>query len=326
MGEQARPAPRVFTEEQIRHRVDAGAALQAAGRAFTALAAGQVVQPPPLALELPEVRGETHVKGAWIRGAPIFAIKAATGFYGNPDRGLPSGSGLVLVFDATTGFPLGLLADNGYLTELRTAAAGALAARLLVAERPGRVAVIGTGVQARFQLRALAGVRRWRETAAWSPVAEHVAAYCADMDGVGGARCVTAPDPRTAVRGADLVITVTPARRPLVEAAWLSPDATVIAVGSDGPEKRELAADVLAAPTRVVADLPAQAARLGEVHHAVAGGVLALERVEPLGEIVGGRRPGRTGGGRIVCDLTGLGVQDAALAETAWTLLTGIAS
>jgi len=322
MAGPARPQLRVFHEEEIRRRVGPTAALRSAERAFTALAEGGVVQPPPLALELPEVRGETHVKGAWLRGAPIFAIKAATGFYGNAECGLPTGSGLLLVFDAATGFPLGLLADNGYLTELRTAAAGALAARLLAVPRPERVAVIGTGVQARFQLRALAEVRQWRETTAWSPRPAHVEAYCAELAGVGGAGCVAAPDVETAVRDADLVITVTPARSPLVQAGWLAADATVVAVGSDGPEKQELAPAVLGAAARVVADLPAQAARLGEVHHAVEAGVLALDAVEALGDIVLGRRPARERGGIIICDLTGLGVQDAALAEVAWAALT----
>lgn len=316
-----RPPVRVFTEAEVRRAVGPEEALQAAEAAFGALAAGQVVQPPPWALDMPEANGETHVKGAWIRGAPVFAIKAATGFYDNAARDLPTGAGLLLVFHATTGFPLALLADNGYLTELRTAAAGALAARLLAAPRPRRVAVVGTGVQARFQLRALAGVRSWAETAAWSPDAARTRAYVAEVDGVGGARAEAAASAEDAVAGADLVLTVTPARDPVVLGAWLDPDATVIAVGSDGPGKRELDAEALARAARIVADLPAQAARLGEVHHAVAEGVLRTTDVEALADIVAGRRPGREAGGVIVCDLTGLGVQDAAVAEVAWNRL-----
>lgn len=313
---------RVIHEDKLRAVATEPLALEAAARAFAALAGGRVRQPPPWSLELPDVRGEVHAKGAALEGAPVFALKVATGFYDNPERGLPTGSGLVLVFDSATGFPLALFEDGGYLTELRTGAAGALAVRLLAPERVERMAVIGTGVQARFQLRAISRVRDPGEVWAWSPEPDHVRAYCDEMEAELGLELRAAGSAEEAVREAGLVVTVTPARSPVVRADWLRADATVVAVGSDGPDKQELEAEALARADKVVTDLRDQCARLGELHHAVEGGLMEVADVHAdLGQIVLGEKPGREGAELIVCDLTGVGAQDAALAEAVWEAL-----
>ncbi len=309
-------------ESAIREAIGPSLALAAAERAFRALAEGAVTQPAPLGFEIAAVHGEVHVKGAHIRGAPIFALKVATGFYDNPVRGLPSGAGLFLVFDAQTGMPAALLQDNGYLTDLRTAAAGALAARHLAAEELDTVAVLGSGIQARYQLRCLALVRRWRRLRAWSPTRTHLETYCREMAQEFHTDCSAAAGVEDAVRGADLIITTTPSRRPLIQAGWLAPHATVIAVGADGPDKQELAAECLARADKVVADRLSQCLELGEIHHAVRHGLLDPAKVYgELGDIVAGKKPGREGCELIVCDLTGVGAQDAAIAEAAWQKL-----
>lgn len=306
-------------EESIRARVGPGEALEAAEVAFTALGRGRVSLPPPMGLEIPAVAGEVHVKSAYIEGSPIFAIKVASGFYRNVDRGLPTGSGLILVFAADTGFPVGLLLDNGYLTDLRTAAAGALAARHLARDPLGTVAVLGSGVQARYQLRALREVRMWDRTVAWSPTAARLRRYCEEMEEELEIPFSSAADATDAIAEADLVITVTPSRKPLFEAEALSDGVTVIAVGSDGPEKRELPAAALGRADKVVVDRLSQCIALGELHHAVAEGALSEKDVwAELGEIVIGGKNGREGEETIICDLTGVGAQDAAIAEVAW--------
>lgn len=319
----ARPHLRVFDEASIRAVVTDGAALEAARRAFLALGRGEALVPPPLGVDLEHVGGEIHVKGAYLQGSPIFAFKVATGFYGNTAKGLPSGSGLLLVFDAATGFPLGLLADNGYLTDLRTAAAGAVAVSRLAPERDLVVAVLGAGIQARLQLRLISRVRTLSEVRVWSPRPESREACAAESSATLGVPAAALPTPMAAVRNADLVVTVTPSRQPLVTANMLRTDVTVVAVGSDGPDKRELALDVLGRAGKIVTDRTAQCLRLGELHHAVEAGVVTADAVyAELGEIVAGGRPGREGVESIVCDLTGVGAQDAAIAEAAWSLLT----
>ena len=312
----------IVSEDRLREMVGERDALRAVETAFMALSQGRVVQPSPMGLDLQEVRGEVHVKGAYLYGEPVFAVKVASGFYGNPQRGLPTGSGVVLVFDAGTGFPLALLQDNGYLTELRTGGAGALAVRLLTPDRPLTVGVIGAGSQARYQLRAMAGVRTLTQGRVWSPIPREVDEYCREMASRPGLPIVPASTPREAAEGADLLVTVTPSRSPIVEADWLREGATVVAVGSDGPEKRELAVEVLGRAGKVVVDSREQCLRLGETHHAVKAGVLTPEGIHAeLGEILQGSRPGREGSELIVCDLTGVGAQDAAMAGVVWARL-----
>lgn len=319
-----RPAIRVFDEAAIRAAVDDEAALASAERAFTALARGSARVPAPLGLDLAEPPGEIHVKGAAMDGSGTFAFKVATGFYGNAARGLPTGAGLVLVFDAATGFPLALLSDNGYLTDLRTAAAGALAARHLAPERPLVVAVLGAGIQARLQLRLMRRERSFSEVRVWSRSEASRSSYVADMGDVLGAPIRRADTVADALAEADLVVTATPSRTPLVFPEMLTAGATVVALGSDGSEKRELAPEVVAGADKVVTDVTAQCVRLGELHHAVDAGLMSVDDVwAELGQVVVGERPGREADERIVCDLTGVGAQDAAIAEVAWGVLGG---
>ena len=316
---------KIITEDQLRSLVKEAEALEAVEIAFRALAEGRVIQPPPLGMDLEAVRGEVHVKGAFLQGEEVFAMKVASGFYNNPEAGLPTGSGLVLVFDSQTGFPLALLQDNAYLTELRTAAAGALAVRLLTPEAPLTVALLGAGSQARYQMKAIARVRAIQEVRVWSPAPDEIPAYVEDMAPILGVPIAGAPSPKEVVRGANLVVTVTPSRTPLLQAEWLEPGVTVVAVGSDGPEKQELAVEVLGGAGKVVVDSRAQCLRLGETHHAVAAGVLTPEGIHgELGEILLGARAGREGGERIVVDLTGVGAQDAAMAGVVWRMLKEI--
>jgi ornithine cyclodeaminase len=313
---------RIVEEWELRERIGEEQALAAVERAFRALAEDRVVQPAPMGFDFDEANGEVHVKGAYLKGSPIFAVKVASGFYRNPGRGLPMSSGLVLVFDAATGFPLLLLQDNAYLTELRTAAAGALATRLLAPDRIETMAMIGTGSQARYQLRAIARVRRPARVKAWSPNPEHRTQYAEEMTGALGIPVSSVSSVKEALEDADLIVTVTPARNPIVEPPWVKPGATLLAVGSDGPDKQELEVGVLERADKIVADKLSQCAKLGEIHHALEAGRLTEEDVYgELGDIVTGRLPGREGEELIVCDLTGVGAQDAALAEVVWSEL-----
>ena len=151
--------PVVVREDEIRALVGPAEALEAMRRAFAALDRGDAVLPGALGLQFEEAEGEAHVKGGYIRGNDTFAVKVATGFYRNEEHGLPANGGLFLVLSATTGLPEAILLDNGYLTELRTGAAGALAADVLARAEVETVLVIGAGSQARYQLAALLGVR-----------------------------------------------------------------------------------------------------------------------------------------------------------------------
>jgi ornithine cyclodeaminase len=309
----------VLTERDIRRLLDPPSCIAAVEQAITAYALGSAELPGVIHLDIPEALAEVHIKGGYLHGGAYYAVKFASGFPGNLALGLPANGGLVLVFNARTGALEAILLDNGYITDLRTAAAGAIAAKHLAREAIETVGVIGTGAQARLQVQLLAHVRSFRMVKVWGRHPAAVAACVADITASGslpdGAQVVAADSAESAVSGSDVVITVTASRKPLVRAAWLRPGSLVIAVGSDGPDKQELGVDVLALADRVVADSLPQCRRLGEIHHALDAGVLQESRITELGHITSGNSPGRTSPSEIiVCDLTGVGVQDIAAA------------
>jgi len=308
----------ILREPEIRALLDPRGCLQAVEAAFSAYARGQAELPVVINLEVPEHRGEVHVKAGYLHTGPYYAVKIASGFLDNTQLGLPTSDGMVLVFDAVTGAVAALLLDNGYITDLRTAMAGAVAAKHLARATVETVAVVGSGAQARYQIRSLTLVREPREVRVWGRNQEKAAACIEDLSRpTTDLRFVLASSVREAVKGADVVITVTAAREPLVQADWIARGALIIAVGSDGPDKQELAVEVLARADRIVADSLPQCLRLGEIHHAVEKGVIPKEKVTAeLGQITAGLKPGRTSDDEIiVCDLTGVGVQDIAAAS-----------
>jgi ornithine cyclodeaminase len=232
----------------------------------------------------------------------------------------------MLLWSATVGFPQAALFDNGYLTHVRTGAAGAIAARYLARERIETVGVIGSGTQARYQLLALREVRAFSRVLAYSPNADHLARYTAEMGEALSLPVEATGGPEAVVRGCDLLVTTTPASEPIVRAEWLHPGLHITAMGSDSEHKQELEPDVLAAADRRVCDLKSQCFRLGEHHHALEAGLLAPDaEVDELGEIAAGRKRGRTSDEEItVCDLTGVGVQDTAIALLAYQKATAM--
>src|SRR5262249_5027055 len=160
-----------------------------------------------LTIEVKEQHGEVHAKGGYLHGAAFFSIKVATGFYRNPERGLPVTSGAVWVFDATTGFLDTIIVDHGFLTELRTGAAGAVAADLLARSNVRSAGIIGSGAQARYQLEGLLAVRRPERILVASRSAERARAYAAEMKERLGASVTVASSVEALVRESDLIVT-----------------------------------------------------------------------------------------------------------------------
>lgn len=306
-------------EEQLRRSVtiDRGA-LRCVEDAFAALGSGRAVVPTPMALDVPERQGEVHIKSARIVGSPSMAVKIVAGFYDNPKLGLPMSNGLVIVMSAETGILEAVLLDNGYLTEVRTGLAGAIAAKYAAPERITTVGMIGVGSQARYQLRALRLVREFQRVLAWGRRRDAAQTYAREMTDELGLQVVVCDKAERVVRESQVVITTTPARRPVVSAEWIHPGLHITAVGSDGPDKQELDAAILARADHVVCDLVSQCARLGELHHALDGHLMSAERVKELGQLVVAGRSIRTNDDEItISDLTGVGVQDAAIAAYA---------
>lgn len=311
------PAMLILTERELRGLVQLDLEVVGAIEAgFAALATAKVAMPPVLRLDVPERNGEVDVKTAYVPGLPGFAIKVSPGFFDNPKRGLPSLNGLMVLLSSETGLVQALLLDNGYLTAIRTAAAGAVAARHLARPDAEVAAVLGAGEQARLQLAALRLVRPIREARIWArdaAAATRAAAESAERLGIAVLPAATVAD---AVAEADIVVTATPATHPILGADRVRPGVHVTAMGSDAEHKNELDPRIIASADLYVADRLAQTRILGELHHAIAAGLVAADADFPeLGAVIAGTVPGRRSPEAVtVADLTGTGVQDTAIA------------
>ncbi|MCJ8205422.1 cyclodeaminase [Pseudomonas sp. RGM2987] len=294
--------------------------IDAIEQAFVLLATAAVAMPPILRLDIPEHNGEVDVKTAYLPGLARFAIKVSPGFFDNPKLGLPSLNGMMMLLSARTGLLEALLLDNGYLTAVRTAAAGAVAARCLSRQQSRSVALIGAGEQAALQLQALRLVRPIDEVRVWARDKQKAQAFSAELSHSTGLSVTACPDIEAALEGVDIAITCTPSREPLIEARHLHPGLHITAMGSDAEHKNEISPQALAAVDCYVADRLSQTRVLGELHHALAAGTVRDESaLSELGQVLAGQRAGRTAETQVtLCDLTGTGAQDTAIANLAF--------
>jgi len=309
----------VLTEAELREcvRLDLGA-VDVIERAFRALAAGAVVMPPILSMKIPEANGEVDVKTAYIPGFDGFAIKVSPGFFDNPKIGLPSLNGLMILFSARTGLVDALFLDNGYLTDVRTAAAGAVAARHLAPETVTTAGVMGTGVQARLQIEAAHLERPFGRVLVWGRDQKKAAACAADIAAALGVEARAETDPARLVGESQLVVTATPSEEPILKAEWLHPGLHITAMGSDQEGKTEIDPRALVEADAYVCDRISQCELLGELAGAKRAGLWTAERPAELGEVCEGAKPGRSGARDVtICDLTGTGAQDTAIATHA---------
>ena len=302
-----------LNESEIRDLVNAEMARKAVAGAFRALHRGEATLASVISLPFSGPDGVAHIKAGHLHDDAVWTVKISTDF--DPgDGGAMRHSGLMLVISAIDGTLVGVLGDNGYLTELRTGAAGAIAADLLARHDATTTAIIGAGSQARYQLEALLEVRSIEAVRVASRSPQRARAFVDEIANLGlyARLCDSVEE---AVRGADIVITTTPSTVPIVNAEWLDVGTHVTAVGSDEPHKQELATDVLARAAVIAVDDRRQAASFGELHHAIGRGLRTEEDVVTLGELLEGAAEGREGTEDLtVADLTGVGVQDAAIA------------
>jgi ornithine cyclodeaminase len=312
---------RVFTEDEIREAVDPAAVIAAVADGFRLYSAGKVEVPPVGLLHFEDPPGDVHIKYGFIRGDDVYVVKVASGFYENVERGLPVSDGSMMLYDRRTGELLAVFLDRGWLTELRTGAAGAVAAGRLAPTAVRRIGIVGTGVQARFQLRSLAHVVACRDALAWGRNEPRLDAYAAEMSSEGWQMEVTT-DLDEIADSCDLIVTVTPAREPLLLASRIRPGTHITAVGSDNVGKQELDPAILGRADLVVADSIAQTTHHGECVHGLATGHLELGRIVELGRVIDDPSLGRGDDAEItVADLTGVAVQDIQVAKMAWAAL-----
>jgi ornithine cyclodeaminase len=310
----------VLTESELREAIaidrEAVAAIE---QAFGLLADGKVNMPPIMHIAVPEFEGDVDIKSAYVQGLESFAVKIGAGFFNNYRLGLPNSPAMMVVISAKTGMAEAILLDNAYLTDVRTGAAGAVAAKYLAPETVHTAGQIGTGAQGRFQMAGLKIVRNYKRLLAFDLDQDRLAAYVKEIGPRLGVEVVACADAASVVRESSVVVTSTPAREPYLKAEWLHPGLHITCMGADLPEKQELETDVLARADLLVCDRKSQSFKMGELHHGIAAGVIHEDGdIVELGQIASGRKAGRTGQDQItICDLTGTGAQDTAIAVLA---------
>ncbi len=311
----------IFTTDQIKEICSDLDFSRAIKEGFAAYSRGEVIVPPvgELSFEVPP--GDTHIKYGYIKNDDCFVIKIASGFYQNPQLGLPSNSGLMLLFSQQTGMLKSILLDEGYLTDVRTAVAGQIAAELLGPDKVETIGVYGTGIQARMQVDYLRRVTSCRKLVVWGRSRENLGTYCRDMKELGFDVTPT-HDQGEVAASCNLLVTTTPSQEPLITAEMVRPGTHITAMGADTPYKQELDPAILTRAQRIIADSIPQSKERGEIHHALKAGAITVDRVEELGNLLShdeGKVRGETD--ITVVDLTGVAVQDIVIAKKVTGLL-----
>jgi ornithine cyclodeaminase len=316
---------KIATREEIQRVLSLRDVIPLMREALVAQSRGECETPMPMHLNIGKDvgerrsdRGEIHIKSSYRNGGDYFVVKIASGFPGNAARSLPTADGMMLVISAETGAPVALLCDGGDLTDARTAAVSAMIARELGRD-DASLGILGSGVQARWQVRAHAEVLPLREVWLWGRSPERVRKCRDDIENhVHGVDVRIATSPADVARHSRLIVTTTAARAPLLSFEDIAPGTLISAVGSDSPGKQELHAQILANASLVLVDSRQQCERLGELQHAPS----AFDRAIEMGKLCD-FHPASDTGGIIVADFTGLGVEDLFIAEDCYRKLVG---
>jgi ornithine cyclodeaminase len=313
--------PEIFNREQIERalqEIDVTAAIE---EGFVAYSEGKVVVPPVGELVFEDPPGDVHIKYGYIRNDDYFVIKVASGFYDNVKLGLPPADGLMLVFSQKTAQLECILLDECHLTNVRTAAAGAVVARYLAPREVERIGVFGAGVQGKMQVEALLPIVACREVVVWGTGEEELEAYREAMSGLELEIQTTLTCDEIADT-CNLIVTATPSHTPLLRAEQIREGTHITAMGSDTQEKNELEPAILGKADLVVADSIEQCRVRGEIYHALTAGVLQEGDVLELGKVIVDPELQRTDDSQItVADLTGVAVQDIQISKAVYQIL-----
>jgi ornithine cyclodeaminase len=280
---------------------------------FASYSRGEVVVPPVGEMHFESPPGDVHIKYGYINNDEIYVIKVASGFFHNTDMGLPNGNGMMLIFNQKTGQPIAILQDEAYLTDVRTAVAGAICAKYLSPKKVNKIGIIGTGVQGKMQLEYLKDIIDCRKAIVWGRNEASLLKYLTDMKDSEFDITIT-QNIDDVIDGCQLIVTCTPTETPLINR--VNPGTHITAMGSDTLSKQELNSSILLEADLVVADSKSQCEIRGEIHQAIKLNRFSMDTVVELGEIINGDKEGRTSEKQItIADLTGVAVQDIQISK-----------
>ena len=288
---------------------------------FKAYSLGNAVIPPVAEMLFDVPPGDVHIKYGYLRDDDFYVIKIASGFYDNPKLGLSSSNGMMLLFSQKTGEIKCILLDEGYLTNIRTAAAGAVAAKYLAPKNIERIGIIGAGIQGKLQLQYLKTITNCMDVIVWGISEKELNLYKNEMEPLGYTIETTTSKVKIAY-SCNLIVTVTPSKKPLLKVDDIQTGTHITAVGSDTPEKQELESEILKKADVVVADSISQCLQRGEIFHGIRNNHIQQEKLVELGNIISGKNVGRTSENQItIADLTGVAVQDIQISKAVYNAL-----
>ena len=282
-------------------------------KGFVAYSEGRSVVPPVGELSFKDPPGDVHIKYGYITGDEYYVIKIASGFWNNEQLGISNGQGMMLLFKQQTGQCEAILLDDAYLTDVRTAVAGAICAELFTNE-VNCIGVLGTGLQARMQVQYLKNITSCHKVLVWGRNRKKMEIYQKDMARLGFQVDLSSA-PKEVAKECNLIITTTASTVPLLSSINIQPGTHITAMGSDTLTKQELEVDILSMADLVVADSIAQCKERGEIFHGLTSGSITKDAIVELGSILNGSQAGRSSPDQItVADLTGVAVQDIQIA------------
>ncbi|WP_078543612.1 ornithine cyclodeaminase family protein [Litchfieldia alkalitelluris] len=304
----------IISKKQIEKLLTMDAVIAAVEEAYGLFSAQKVTLAPVLSIDVEKHHGELDIKAGYEQVDDIISVKLASGFWNNPENyNLPSGLATIVLVDAKNGVPLAVM-DGGLITDMRTGAAGAVSAKYLARPNSKRVAIFGTGMQARMQLLALSEILDIEEVYIWGRNEAKVASYVQEMEARVKATFYQGMSAEECTVNADIIITTTPSKTPLFEAEWVQPGTHVICIGTDMPGKQEVDPKLFE-KAKIVVDSFIQCQERGEIQHALTSGLISEVYAE-IGEIVLGEKQGRESNQEItVFDSTGLAIQDITTAK-----------
>ncbi len=311
----------VLKLDEIKRLIDTPQLIQEIETGFVLYSEGKVNVPPVGFLHFDDPPGDVHIKYGFVSGDEYYVLKMASGFYDNPKLGLPPSDGLLLVFSQKTGELKLILLDKCWLTDMRTAAAGAVAAKHLAAKTIHHIGIVGTGAQARMQLEMLRTVVDCESCFIWGRDSTKVQGMLEDLRAsesiqAWGLDIQAAETLDDLVSQCNLIVTTTSAKSPLIRADQVKKGTHITAMGSDDLGKQELEAALLAKADLVVADSISQCGQYGECLHAIQGGLIEEGSILELGQVIKNPAIGRTSEDQItVADLTGVAIQDIQIAK-----------
>jgi ornithine cyclodeaminase len=305
----------IYTRSQLEKALRPEELIAAIEQGFIAYSQGKVVVPPVGELLFEEPPGDCHIKYGYVPGDPTFTIKVATGFYRNAELGISSSNGIILVFSTTTGQLITILDDGGFLTDARTAAAGAVAAKLLAPAEVSCIGIIGTGIQGKMQLDYLRYVLPARRAMVWARSPEKARAYQVDGFDIQIAGSIA-----DLAAACNLIVTTTPAHGWLLGAADVRPGTHITAVGTDAAGKQELDPHLFVKAKVRAVDSRKQCVLYGDSSYPIKQGLIAETDLVELGEIAQNPELGRQSESEItIADLTGVAIQDIQIAKLVTT-------